>query len=1463
MPKTHPMKSFFSSLIFLLLAFIVFPAGVAMAGIRMDDEESCPSKFSQTFKIALPLTVVLGYHDGFAHIPDNARKSFSHLTSPVMNEATVDLPVAFQLIGGGTFCSYEYPVSFTQSGSQLGVTYRLYRDDVIVANQVGTGFGLNWSCSQAGSYHVDGVNEAGTTPMLDTILLLQHLQPLIYLSVSSTVICSGDSVTMNVITENPGNYSIFLWWINTGGQLIHFFTSEPFYKYIPSDQDQILVDLIESDPCNYTAISNTVEISVITSSTGGSVSGDKSIYLGYSTDTLTIEGYQGAITGWQKSLNRGNWINIQNTQTSYCEIPISSGIWKYRAIIQSESCPAVYSQEATVNVLERTLSVKLLPQGLFNPFTQYLNKSRNAYGDQFQSDTTDLITIRLFQNTAPYDEVYSFNNIALPSNGIITVNLPSHLHGEYFLAINHRNSIETWSSGPLSFFGNTIYYDFTDDADKAYGSNLKEIAGNWVIYGGDVNQDGIVDSDDIVRTDNMASIFKEGYIVEDVNGDALVDAGDMLIVDNNSNTFVGAMFPYSQDLPVIITFPPSNVTLNTVTACGRVNSQGSTFVSQRGVCWSIAPDPTINDFHLAQGCSTGNFSCIITGLNYGTQYYFRAYATNSSGTAYGDQFCFRTRIPGGGSPCPGIPQVSIGIQTYNTVMIGEQCWMAENINVGIRINSSQPPSDNNIIEKHCYNDLETNCDLYGGTYKWNEMMQYTTYQSGKGICPPGWHIPSNTEWNVLSTYLGGWLQAGGKMKETGTKHWSTPNSEATNSSGFSAIPNNDQGQIATWMGSTVCEGNNATNREANFYTPYLYPNTWCSKSMVQGEASVRCLMDDSLKLASVTTLPVTDIADGFAYSGGEVVPDGGTDVIAKGICWSTHPCPSINDEHTVENGGYGSFTGILSGLMSDSVYYVRAYANNSAGVAYGNERSLSTAVHGIPCPDLIAFEFENRSYHTVQIGNQCWMKENLNVGDRISGILEQSDNSIIEKYCYNNLEENCEIYGGLYQWEEAMQYSSVQGQQGICPAGWHIPVLKEWDTLVEYLGGNEVAGGKLKDFGTSIWSSPNTGATNESGFSALPSGIRNLYSPNGNFEALGSSATFWSSNADFDPYYWTYDLDFNSTGVNKVSFHNNSGLSIRCIRNDSLQLSDVITSPVTYITSNSAQTGGFITYEGGSPILQRGVCYDTIPNPTINGLHTLDGIGIGSFISYLSGLQPNTIYYVKAYSLNSGDISYGEEITFTTFDTVITYGACAGLESITYGGQVYNTIQVGEQCWLKENLNIGTKVSVAQNQTNNGVIEKYCLYDAEVNCSTYGGLYQWKEAMSYNTAPGSQGICPDGWHIPSDQEWCVLTQTIDPSVDCNTGGWSGNDIGIKMKSTTGWIEGGNGSNASGFTGLPAGYRFFDGSTYEGVGSDTFFWSSNSFNNYSSWHRSLSYYFNKLYRFYDSKDFGFSVRCIKN
>jgi len=199
--------------------------------------------------------------------------------------------------------------------------------------------------------------------------------------------------------------------------------------------------------------------------------------------------------------------------------------------------------------------------------------------------------------------------------------------------------------------------------------------------------------------------------------------------------------------------------------------------------------------------------------------------------------------------------------------------------------------------------------------------------------------------------------------------------------------------------------------------------------------------------------------------------------------------------------------------LSDSIIYKQKVEITSTGGPSPLQDTIGVYLNGVlDARDL-------RDYKIVRIGTQTWMAENLDVGEQVETFYGGLNNGIIEKYCYHDEQINCEIYGGIYDWEEAMQYnpsdSGTNGTtRGICPEGWHMPTKKEWQTLLDYLGGNQSAGGKLKETGTMNWSSPNTAATNETGFKALPGGY---------VEGTGLAGTdvLWSYEINSTGTFWT------------------------------------------------------------------------------------------------------------------------------------------------------------------------------------------------------------------------------------------------------------------------------------------------------------------------------------------------------
>jgi uncharacterized protein (TIGR02145 family) len=290
----------------------------------------------------------------------------------------------------------------------------------------------------------------------------------------------------------------------------------------------------------------------------------------------------------------------------------------------------------------------------------------------------------------------------------------------------------------------------------------------------------------------------------------------------------------------------------------------------------------------------------------------------------------------------------------------------------------------------------------------------------------------------------------------------------------------------------------------------------------------------------LNTLSITSITDMSASGGGNIYSDGGEAVTMRGICWSKSANPTISDNHTVDGVGTGSFVSSLTELSPGTTYYVRAYATNKVGTGYGNEVSFSTLLSDI----------EGNIYETVIIGTQIWMAENLkttkyNDGTNILLVTLNSESANPPTPAYywydNDIVTYKNDYGALYNW-----YSVNTGK--LCPAGWHVPFLDEFNSLITSLGGMSVAGGKLKEAGTTHWESPNTGATNYTGFTALPGGFTHTVNDDWGFSNIRIRGEWWSSTENSAEFAERMFLDTWQNEAYIQSMVKIIGLSIRCLR---------------------------------------------------------------------------------------------------------------------------------------------------------------------------------------------------------------------------------------------------------------------------------------------------------------------------
>ena len=338
------------------------------------------------------------------------------------------------------------------------------------------------------------------------------------------------------------------------------------------------------------------------------------------------------------------------------------------------------------------------------------------------------------------------------------------------------------------------------------------------------------------------------------------------------------------------------------------------------------------------------------------------------------------------------------------------------------------------------------------------------------------------------------------------------------------------------------------------YTYRVYSNNAVGNSLTYSN-ELTLTTSSVISLPTLTTTAASSIATTTAVSGGTISSDGGATITARGVCWSTSTNPTIAlSTKTTDGTGTGVFTSNLTALSANTTYYVRAYATNSVGTAYGTEISFITS----NTPSASVTDIDGNTYQSVIICSQVWTKSNLNVSKYSDGtpIPQVTDptawaNLTTGAWCYyNNDAANGTTYGKLYNWYatagiyDAASLANPTLRKKLAPTGWHVPSDAEWTTLTTCLGGESLAGGKMKETGTAHWDSPNTGATNSSGFTGLPGGYRY----DDAFGNIGYSGLWWSSSEYYTAYAWYRDLDYSDGDADRYVNDKIYGFSVRCLR---------------------------------------------------------------------------------------------------------------------------------------------------------------------------------------------------------------------------------------------------------------------------------------------------------------------------
>ena len=582
--------------------------------------------------------------------------------------------------------------------------------------------------------------------------------------------------------------------------------------------------------------------------------------------------------------------------------------------------------------------------------------------------------------------------------------------------------------------------------------------------------------------------------------------GQVLTLSNGIPTWGG------NQLPIVSTTAITSITSGSAISGGYVSSDGSATVTARGVCWNILPNPTTINSKTFNGSGAGVFTSNVTGLAPGTVYYLRAYATNSLGTAYGNELNLTTG-------CSGFPTVSVTISpSANSICAGTAVtftatainggtapafqWKVNNINAGTNSNAyTYVPVNNDVVT--CVVTANTLCAT--GNPATSNAVTMTVIP----IMMPTVSIVASENPGCVGSLVAFTATPtnGGTTPAYQWKINGTNQTGATNST-YSYIPANNDAVTCILTSNAQCNiGTLATSNTINMIVNALLPvsiTITASENPVNPGASV-----------TFTAMPV----------------NGGDSPVYQWV---------VNGVNVGTNASTYSYVP----ANNDSVKCV--FTSNqfciSGSPATSNAIRITVNVMYVPCPGTPTVTYGGKTYNTVQIGTQCWFKENLNIGVRISGNQPQTDNGTIEKYCYNDLETNCDIYGGIFQWNEMMQYASTLAAQGICPSGWHIPSSDEYLILVNGYGGNLLSNCSLREAGTSHWTAPNTCATNLSGFTALPSGINHP-----SFEFLGELSTIWSSYSN-GVHGGVMTNWYNQQATEIGSIYKTSSVAVRCLK---------------------------------------------------------------------------------------------------------------------------------------------------------------------------------------------------------------------------------------------------------------------------------------------------------------------------
>lgn len=864
-------------------------------------------------------------------------------------------------------------------------------------------------------------------------------------------------------------------------------------------------------------------------------------------------------------------------------------------------------------------------------------------------------------------------------------------------------------------------------------------------------------------------------------------------------------------LPTVTTLALTEIGQNTAASGGNVTNDGNGTVNTRGVCWSTTLDPTINNYKTVDGSGMGNFTSNLTGLIENATYYLRAYATNEAGTAYGNQLSFVTLT------IPTVTTNQITEITQNTATCGGNvtgdggssfttrgvCWSTMQ---NPEINDFHTVDGSGMGDFVSYiTGLSENTTYYVRAYATNEVgtaygnqLSFVTLTIPTVITNLITEITQNT-----ATSGGNVISDGGASVTIKGICWSTTQNPDIND--FHTADGSGIGDFISYL--------TGLSENTTYYLRAYATNEVGTSYGNQQSFS-------TLAIPTVITNPVTDITQNTATCGGNVTHDGGATVTIKGVCWSTTQNPDINDFHTVDGSGTGGFVSYLTGLAENETYYLRAFATNEVGTSYGNQLSFTTltipTVVTNPVTDITqntatcGGEVTNDGGTSVTFRGVCWsITQNPTTDDdhTVDGFgtgvftslltgLNSNTSYFVRAYATNGVGTS---YGNQFEFT-TLDVANVNGH--IYYAGTTIPI---------------------------------------SGVNVQISDIAGTSQSNGFYELIGVPVGTWTITAtktNYDPFSQTIEV---ITGVVVFDIEMTTGNYTHMVSGTITNQFGNAVPDVNVVVLNPNGTPGNLT-----------------ATSDLSGYYQITGVPQGPRI---------VRFYKEGFGLIELSIYMGNSNVQLNAELLEFGLPCPGFETVDYEGQTYHTILIGDQCWFKENLNVG----IMQGPSNNGVIDKYCYDNDPSNCEVYGGLYRWDEMMQYTNIQGARGICPTGWHIPTDAEWLNLTNYIKNQDDflCNANtSW----ISKSMATTTLWNpstimcaigKNPSANNLTGFSGPAAGY-YSEGPYYH-KGSRGHWWTSTLVSGveYQAWYRGVSYNDGLVDRNWWNTAQGNSVRCLKD